>query len=323
MIAACAGELHAADCCRLLWAYSTADVVDTRMLAAVTGATAPEMYGVLPRTAAGAVWSLAQMRFEAPFFMEEALDRLAVCLEATPVALPGKGVCGGNGRQGAVAKGATAAASSTATKYSSSSGTADRPSVLQQLLQGPAAAALLSGGPEASSTPAGELSMLAMMHRRRRIHGSSSSKQQQQWDGQEQDNKQQQQRSQQLYESGNGNSSSSTFPPDGDDTLQEEQQRWQQLSELDEQQQQRQRMPYLPSEVVHCSHRDVAQAVYACGRLKHYNGAFFRVLRGKLPGLLPGFSDVQLVEVLWGLAQLNLCDAANMEAAAAEVRKWH
>jgi hypothetical protein len=63
----------------------------------------------------------------------------------------------------------------------------------------------------------------------------------------------------------------------------------------------------------------VAQAVYACGRLQHYNGAFFRVLRGKLPGLLQGFSDVQLVEVLWGLAQLNLYDGANMEAAAAEV----
>src|SRR3712207_3120132 len=33
---------------------------------------------------AGAVWCLAQMRFEAPAFMEAAMDRLAACLDATP-----------------------------------------------------------------------------------------------------------------------------------------------------------------------------------------------------------------------------------------------
>jgi hypothetical protein len=346
VIAACAGQLHAADCCRLLWAYSTAGVADSRMLAAVTAATAEEMHGVLPRTAAGAVWSLAQMRYEAPAFMEAALDRLAVCLEATPVDTPGSSNSSSNSSSSATSasrnpqragsKGLAAAApagTAAAGVGSSSSGAVDRPSVLQQLLQG-SPAVLLSGGPEARSTPAGELSMLGMMHRRRRIRSSSQQQQQQQQQVQPLDGHPEQQQQQQQYAAGGGSGRGASagalddtagYDVYSDDLmLQEEQQRWQQLSDLDEQQQQQQqqqrvRVPYMAGEPVHCSHRDVAQAVYACGRLQHYNGAFFRVLRGKLPGLLPGFSDVQLVEVLWGLAQLNLYDGANMEAAAAEV----
>lgn len=50
-------------------------VVDWRMLSAVTAAVVEEMHGVRPRTAAGAVWALGMMRFEAPAFMEAALDR--------------------------------------------------------------------------------------------------------------------------------------------------------------------------------------------------------------------------------------------------------
>jgi hypothetical protein len=338
VLAACAGQLHAADCCRLLWAYSTAGVADARMLAAVTAATAEEMHGVLPRTAAGAIWSLAQMRFEAPAFMEAALDRLAVCLEATPVDIPGSSTSSSksgssSGTPASVtqqhASPPSASAGSAAARIdstnSSGSSAADRPSVLQQLLQG-SSAALLSGGPEARSTPAGELSMLGMMHRRRRIRSSSSQQQQQQHSA---DSLQQQQQ-RNAANSGNGSKvhSTSSAAAAGVDEycddlmLQEEQQQWQQLSDLDEEQQQQQqrvRVPHMAGEPVHCSHRDVAQAVYACGRLQHYNGAFFRVLRSKLPGLLPGFSDVQLVEVLWGLAQLNLYDGPNMEAAAAEV----
>jgi hypothetical protein len=353
VIAACAGQLHAADCCRLLWAYSTADVVDAPMLAAVTAATAEEMHGVLPRTAAGAVWSLAQMRFEAPAFMEAALDRLAGCLEATPVDVPQRGASSSsrsrnsrdvdssrssgsaNSGQKRAAAAPAAAAAARAGAGVGATAAPDQPSVLQQLLQG-SAAVLLSGGPEASSTPAGELSMLGMMHRRRRICSSSSSsngggsgsiRQQRQANGLVQ----QQQQQQQAVHSSRSKSSFSVshvtvgYQDESDDVmLQEEDRQWQQLSDLDEQQQQQQqrlRVPYMSGELVHCSHRDVAQAVYACGRLEHYNGAFFRVLRSKLPGLLPGFSDVQLVEVLWGLAQLNLYDAANMEAAAAEVRR--
>ncbi|KAF6253132.1 hypothetical protein COO60DRAFT_468044 [Scenedesmus sp. NREL 46B-D3] len=337
VLAACAGQLHAADCCRLLWAYSTAGVTDARMLAAVTAATAEEMHGVLPRTAAGAVWSLAQMRFEAPAFMEAALDRLALCLEATPVETSGSSSSMGSGhcssgsthgtpssstqQHAAAARAAATAPMGSATAMdsssSSSSSAVDRPSVLQQLLQAPPAV-LLSCGPEARSTPAGELSMLGMMHRRRRSSGSSQQQQQQQQlNGQTPQPQQQQQQQKQ----GMGYDSC-----DDAIMLQEEQQQWQHLSELDEQQQQQQqqqqqraRVPYMAGELVQCSHRDVAQAVYACGRLQHYNGAFFRVLRGKLPGLLPGFTDVQLVEVLWGLAQLNLYHGPNMEAAASEL----
>jgi hypothetical protein len=50
-------------------------VVDARMLAAVTSAVVEEVHGVLPRTAAGAVWALARLGYEAPAFMEAALDR--------------------------------------------------------------------------------------------------------------------------------------------------------------------------------------------------------------------------------------------------------
>eukprot|EP00775_Hariotina_reticulata_P009876 gene9876-10034_t len=52
---------------------------------------------------------------------------------------------------------------------------------------------------------------------------------------------------------------------------------------------------------------------------RHYNASFFRVLRVKFKGLLQLFSGTQLVEVVWGLAKLNLYDPDNMEAAAAEL----
>lgn len=68
------------------------------------------------------------------------------------------------------------------------------------------------------------------------------------------------------------------------------------------------------------THRDVSEAVWAAGRLQHYNAAFFSVLRPRLRGLLPGFTDTQLVDLLWGLARLELYDAPNMDAAAEEVR---
>jgi hypothetical protein len=63
----------------------------------------------------------------------------------------------------------------------------------------------------------------------------------------------------------------------------------------------------------------VSEAVWAAARLQHYNAAFFNALRPRFAGLLPGFSDAQLVDVLWGLARLGLYDAPNMDAAAAEV----
>jgi hypothetical protein len=69
------------------------------------------------------------------------------------------------------------------------------------------------------------------------------------------------------------------------------------------------------------SHADITQAVWACGRLRHYNAALFATLRPRFRGLLPGFTDSQLVEVLWGLAHLQLYDAPNMDAAADEVRR--
>jgi hypothetical protein len=63
----------------------------------------------------------------------------------------------------------------------------------------------------------------------------------------------------------------------------------------------------------------VSEAVWAAGRLQHYNAAFFAALRPRFRGLLPGFSDSQLVDVLWGLAKLGLYDTANMDAAAQQV----
>jgi hypothetical protein len=58
-------------CCAVLFAQ----VLDQRLLSAVTSCVIEEMHGVLPRTAAGAVWALGQLRFEAPAFLEAAFDR--------------------------------------------------------------------------------------------------------------------------------------------------------------------------------------------------------------------------------------------------------
>jgi hypothetical protein len=58
-------------CCAVLFPQ----VVEQRMLSAVTSSVVEEMHGVLPRTAAGAVWALGKMRFEAPAFLEAAFDR--------------------------------------------------------------------------------------------------------------------------------------------------------------------------------------------------------------------------------------------------------
>lgn len=322
VIAARAGQLHAADCCRLLWAYATAGVVDGPMLAAVTAATAEEMHGVLPRTAAGSVWSLAQMRFEAPAFMEAALDRLAVCLEATAAEQhsSSSGSAGSGEQAGAVAAGLAASFhSGSGSRLNTSTGAqagragaaelAYKPSVLQQLLSS-SSPALLSGGPEATSTPSGELSMLSMMHRWQR-----SSRQQRQQQLTQDSTEQQQQAGQQEKEK---EGVLKTQLQQQYSSIQADQGR--SVQQLQQQEQQDWRgQAYVAGDIVQCSHRDVAQAVYACGRLRHYNGSLFRVLRGKFKSMLPWFSDSQLVEVLWGFAQLHLYDAANMEAAAAEV----
>lgn len=45
------------------------------MLSAVTSSVVEEMLSVRPRTAAGAVWALGMMQFQAPAFMEAAYDR--------------------------------------------------------------------------------------------------------------------------------------------------------------------------------------------------------------------------------------------------------
>jgi hypothetical protein len=50
-------------------------VIDVRMLSAVTSSVVEEMLSVRPRTAAGAVWALGMMQFQAPAFMEAAYDR--------------------------------------------------------------------------------------------------------------------------------------------------------------------------------------------------------------------------------------------------------
>jgi hypothetical protein len=81
-----------------------------------------------------------------------------------------------------------------------------------------------------------------------------------------------------------------------------------------QQQQQQQQL------AVRVTPRDVSEAVWAAGRLQHYNAAFFNALRPRLTGLLPGFSDAQLVDTMWGLAKLELYDGPNMDAAAEEVR---
>jgi hypothetical protein len=86
----------------------------------------------------------------------------------------------------------------------------------------------------------------------------------------------------------------------------------QQQSSYQQQQQQRSWVSLSP--------RDVSEAVWAAGRLQHYNAAFFSALRPRFTGLLPGFSDAQLVDVLWGLAKLGLYDAPNMDAAAQQAR---
>lgn len=84
-----------------------------------------------------------------------------------------------------------------------------------------------------------------------------------------------------------------------------------------------QQPPYsLPqAAAVQVTHMDIAEAVWAAGRLQHYNAAFSRALRPRFVGLLSGFSDRQLVSVLWGLARLGLYDGCNMDAAADEVRQ--
>jgi hypothetical protein len=82
------------------------------------------------------------------------------------------------------------------------------------------------------------------------------------------------------------------------------------------QQQQQQQQQQL---AVRVTPRDVSEAVWAAGRLQHYNAAFFNALRPRLTGLLSGFSDAQLVDTMWGLAKLELYDGPNMDAAAEEV----
>jgi hypothetical protein len=71
LLLSCAVLCCAVLCCAVLFPQ----VVEQRMLSAVTSSVVEEMHGVLPRTAAGAVWALGKMRFEAPAFLEAAFDR--------------------------------------------------------------------------------------------------------------------------------------------------------------------------------------------------------------------------------------------------------
>jgi len=100
---------------------------------------------------------------------------------------------------------------------------------------------------------------------------------------------------------------------------QQQYEQYEQYQQQQYQQYQQQQQQQKPS--VRVTARDVSEAVWAAGRLQHYNAAFFRVLRPRFRGLVPGFSDSQLVDMLWGLARLELYDGPNMDAAAEEVRR--
>ncbi|KAF8069682.1 rgt-1 [Scenedesmus sp. PABB004] len=299
VVAAHAGQLHAADVSRLLWAYATAGVCDAAMLAAVTSATAEEMHAVLPRTAAGAVWSLARLGYEAPAFMEAALDRLAECLDAENAAAgagAGRGASASGGRGGAGGSGArppaTAAGGLPAAGGSAAGAAGAGPSVLQRLLDSPPPE-LLSGGPEAASNARGELSRLGMLAqgRPRRVRQRQADAGPAQEPAQEPARGVDAQDPRDASASGDGDGG-------GGAALQ---------------------AAAAAGEGVRVSPRDAAQAAHACGALPHYNGAFFGALRRALPRLLPGLRDAELAETLWGLATLRLYDGPNMDAAAAEL----
>ncbi len=69
------------------------------------------------------------------------------------------------------------------------------------------------------------------------------------------------------------------------------------------------------------SPRDVEQAVWAAGRLKHFNGALVAAVKRRLPALLPGMSDVGVVNVLWGFARLGYYSAAIVDPLCLEVSR--
>jgi hypothetical protein len=291
-------QLHAADVSRLLWAYATAGVSDARMLSAVTGATCEEVHSVLPRTAAGAVWALGRLQHQAPAFMEAALDRLAACMEAS-LPLP---------ERAPPAAGAGAGV--------------QPPSMLQQLYQQPPAAWLdvppANDAAEDAAVAAAssrlqqqmgqqlsdvELALLASSdadERGRALragsdHSTSAPAEQASW------------LHKQLFPGFEVSSSSTEAGTE--QPLQQQQA----LQALQAQQQQGRSL------VV--THSDIAQAAWAAGRLRHYSMAFFVALRPRFVCLLPGFTDSQLVQVLWGLARLNLHHAPNMDAAAQELAR--
>jgi hypothetical protein len=69
--------------------------------------------------------------------------------------------------------------------------------------------------------------------------------------------------------------------------------------------------------------RDAVQAAWACGKLRHWNGAFLAAVRERLPAMLAGggggLSDVEAVSLLWALARLNYTNRDALAALCDEV----
>jgi len=68
---------------------------------------------------------------------------------------------------------------------------------------------------------------------------------------------------------------------------------------------------------------DAAHALWACGRLRHWNGAFLAALRGRLPLMLSSgaLSDAHVVSMLWACARLNYTNRSMLGPLCDEVRR--
>jgi hypothetical protein len=255
-----AGQLAPHHAALVLWAYATAGVAHAAMLRAVCGAAAGRVHAVHAPVAASVAWALGRLGFEAPALMEDALDRLAECMEE------GAAWWGGDlerQQDGSSSGGLRESAAAAAAENVAASGGRRPSSVLEQLLLNPA---LSEGIPaEGDDGPMTVRLGPGASDGGEAAGASDPPPRSQSWA---------------LAAAGAGGSSAP---------------------------------PMLPE--------DAAHAMWACGRLRHWNGAFLAALRRRLPQMLgPGrLRDVQVVAVLWACARLNYANQSVLSSLCDEV----